>query len=478
MRNLLDVIATMAMVIGAVPVQAGLPQFAPHVIKPPRPGAEGNTVPSMVWLHDVNADGHMDLIASHVAWMDKPGFVHPYVAWYPGPDFQREHMMISKESFGPNCRVYRFVMFDVDGDGKQDLIGQGYRPFSNDNHWFRCPMDTTRPWTQYYDYGKDLKNGHDIRLWDIDHDGRLDIVLQDSWSGKIIVKPIPKGEDAKRPWPYRTIVQGSGLTHYMSFHDVNGDGLEDIITAKEEDGGEGISWYEHPPDNLPVLWRKHSVVDANLTKAFARDLDQDGDIDFIGTGEGYEMGDFSWWERKGSGYAPREFDIADNNNDVIGGHNCELVDVDGDGDEDLIVGGVDKRDGKQRFRWYEFTKEADKIHWREHVFGITSGDGFRHKHGYYCGEMAWGDMDGDDDRDFVFAGHGSGFLGWFENRGSSSLQHSAKLKQMRAILDQWIARTGDKGAIAEDSSVLKRWDEVMRERHPLPPNFETGRTRH
>ena len=85
--------------------------------------------------------------------------------------------------------------------------------------------------------------------------------MQDSWSGKIIVKPIPKGENAKRPWLYYT---------------------------------------------------------------FARDLDQDGDVDFIGTGEGYKAGDFGWWEYKDSGYTLREFDIADNSNDVMGGHNCEL----------------------------------------------------------------------------------------------------------------------------------------------------------
>lgn len=389
------------------------PKFAPHVIKLPRPGANGNTVPSMVWLHDVNADGRVDLIASHVAWMDKPGFVHPYVAWYAGPDFRREHVMISKESLGPNCRVYRFVMFDVDRDGKQDLIGQGYQPLSNDNHWFRCPEDPASPWTECYDYGKDLKNGHDIRLRDVDRDGRLDLVLQDSWSGKMIVKPIPQGESAKRPWPYYTIAQGRGLTHYMSFYDVNGDGLEDIITAKEEDGGEGISWYEHPSgsEDARVPWRRHFVVDANFTKAFARDLDQDGDVDFIGTGEGYQTGDFGWYQRTDSGYTLHEFDIADNKNDVRGGHNCDLVDVDGDGDEDLIVGGVDKRDGKQRFRWYECAKEFGEVRWKEHVFGVTSSEGFRPAHGYYCGEMAWGDMDGDGDRDFAFAGHGGGFLG-------------------------------------------------------------------
>jgi arylsulfatase A-like enzyme len=61
---------------------------------------------------------------------------------------------------------------------------------------------------------------------------------------------------------------------------------------------------------------------------------------------------------------------------------------------------------------------------------------------------------------------------------SSSSQHSARLRQMRAILDEWIARTGDQGAIAEDPRILEKWDEVMQERHPLPPDFETGGSQH
>ncbi|MEA2062213.1 MAG: VCBS repeat-containing protein [Gemmatimonadota bacterium] len=396
-------------------------EFVKHTIKPPRAGAQGNTVPSMVWLEDIDSDGQIDLVASHVAWIDEEGYVYPYTAWYKGPEFKKEYIIVDKNSFGPDCRIYRFVMYDVDGDGRKDLIGQGYQPFSNYNHWYRCPQDPTQPWTQSFDYGRDLDNGHDIRLRDIDKDGRMDIILLDSWSGKMIYKTIPAGEASRKHWPFQTITTGTGFTHYMSFYDVNRDGREDIIIAKEEDGGEGIRWYENPGrTDRGKQWREHFIVDANFLKAIARDLDGDGDIDFIGSGEGYETGDMGWYETTGGGCIFHEFDIVDNENDIIGGHNCELVDVDGDGDEDLIVGGVDKKDNCQRFRWYEYTRDKGSIRWIEHVFGITSIDGFVPAHGFYCGEMAWGDMDGDGDRDFVYAGSGSGFLGWFENRVSDS----------------------------------------------------------
>ncbi|HUU96937.1 MAG TPA: hypothetical protein VM487_14455 [Phycisphaerae bacterium] len=160
----------------------------------------------------------------------------------------------------------------------------------------------------------------------------------------------------------------------------------------------------------------HFVVDANVTKVFARDLDGDGDLDFVGTGEGYGTRDVGWCERIDSGYRFHEFDVQDNKNDVTGGHNCEMVDVDGDGDEDLIAGGADKKDNTQRFRWYEFQRVGGRVRWVEHVFGVTSVSGFKPGHGFYCGEMAYGDMDGDGDLDFAYAGHGRGFLGWFENR--------------------------------------------------------------
>ena len=258
--------------------------FKKHTIIAPQAEPAKNSWPHMVWLHDVDNDGNIDIIASHVSWGKE--YVHPYVAWYRGPEFEIEYIILDKTTVGRNSKILHFVMFDVDEDGKKDLIGQGYAPFNNGNKWYRCPSEPTYSWTEYYDYGVDLKNGHDLLLWDIDNNGQMDLILLDSHSGEIIVKPIPKGEEAKSRWPYYRITFGNGFTHYMTLYDMNGDGFKDIIIGKEEDGGDGIRWYEHPGEkNVRTIWKDHFEVDANFTKVFARDLDKDGDIDFIGTGE-------------------------------------------------------------------------------------------------------------------------------------------------------------------------------------------------
>ena len=62
--------------------------FTKHIIKPPQTEPTINTVPNMVYLHDVDDDGNIDIIASHVSWEKK--YIHPYVAWYKGPDFKEE----------------------------------------------------------------------------------------------------------------------------------------------------------------------------------------------------------------------------------------------------------------------------------------------------------------------------------------------------------------------------------------------------
>ena len=86
--------------------------------KPPKPITKDNTIPNMVWVHD--GDGQKDIVASHVGWSKgeklSDGADHPYVAWYKGPSFTKEFIMIDRNTPGlnENSRIYRFVMYDVD----------------------------------------------------------------------------------------------------------------------------------------------------------------------------------------------------------------------------------------------------------------------------------------------------------------------------------------------------------------------------
>jgi hypothetical protein len=184
------------------------------------------------------------------------------------------------------------VFKDIDGDGKPDAVFIGGGAVS----WAGAdPADPTKPWIVHSvsTPGYGVVAQHGIGAGDINGDGRMDIVSPYGWW-----EQPPKGTDG--PWPYHTAKLGrwprAGASPgggEMGVYDVNGDGLNDIVTSLEAHGW-GLAWYEQKRDpNSAIAFVEHIIADDYSAKnpddvAFSEahaatfaDIDGDGIPDFI-----------------------------------------------------------------------------------------------------------------------------------------------------------------------------------------------------
>ncbi len=168
--------------------------------------------------------------------------------------------------------------------------------------------------------------------------------------------------------------------------DVNGDGHLDIAA--------GRNWYQGPKWTKHADFRDGAKVNGPETdnnSEFALDVNRDGRTDVVSSGWMFTKGAM-WYEnpgRTGAGWKATRIHSAQNMEGVISG------DIDGDGDEDILVNHWALHPG-QGVTWLE---SIDKAPWlKQHVVG-TKGD--RHGNGL-------GDVNGDGRVDIVTP------VGWYE----------------------------------------------------------------
>ena len=150
-------------------------------------------------------------------------------------------------------------------------------------------------------------NGFNMEFLDINNDGRLDII---GASGRTLTW-FEQPEDVDHTWVSRSI--GSFAPDSMTgfeIADINNDGLVDIIAGSYSRGprmGDGevdkydslgrIGWFENP-GNIESEWVRHDISRRKrgmFDRFIARDLDNDGDIDFVGTRGNSDPYDGVFW---------------------------------------------------------------------------------------------------------------------------------------------------------------------------------------
>lgn len=341
---------------------------------------------------DFNNDGNMEIIFSAAN----------KILMFIGPDYQKSHtlnILESEQSKRKNQCIHS-VLHDVDEDGDLDFVGSYVRGL----FWIECPDSnpTKRSW-KMHQITDQIYGVHCIRSFDIDRDGKPDLIANDftidkgPYSKSICWLKPSFAKNAPINWSIIPIVKGNapGGSHYFDFGDINGDSRPDLTLGakgKPFDNGNYFAIFYSPEDPTQP-WHREFLPNAGkqigATHAAPADVNGDGKIDVLAS-RGHGVG-VIWFESPNWNQH-----IIDDN--ITFPHSSDFGDIDGDGDIDLSTVGF----GSKIAAWYE-----------------NDGAGNFTRHVLSLNQMAYDtmitDLDGDGDKDILIAGQKSENVLWFEN---------------------------------------------------------------
>ena len=137
------------------------------------------------------------------------------------------------------------VMKDIDADGKPDLVYVGTGATLNYSH--PDPANPTGPWITTTISEPQSTGGHGIGAGDINGDGHVDIVnAYGWWEQPAAGRRAGCGSTIRRRSGAGPAAASEGGAE-MSVYDVNGDGLNDVVTSLQAHGF-GLAWFEQKRD--------------------------------------------------------------------------------------------------------------------------------------------------------------------------------------------------------------------------------------
>ena len=341
-------------------IGAGCPVFAQewrkHTVVSPGKGAINGVSAS-----DFDKDGEIDVITS----------VGGQVIVLKGPDWKEfaVHQFVAGLSrHKPRPACIHSCLMDVDGDGDMDFIGSNNTVF-----WLECPEDpfSGKPW-KYRTVDDEILGTHCVLAGDVNRDGKVDLIANSfrepnatKFYNSIVWLEVPKNPHAAKGWIRHVFADkdAPGGSHYMGLGDVNGDGRPDIACgAKGTQNfirGQWFAWWEQGEDATKP-WKKHVLAtdEEGASNIMPADFNGDGKMDYFAT-RGHGKG-VLWF--KGPNFEQIEVDP-----EIAYPHSLDIADLNGDGHPDAVTCGKQK-DGV--VKWYE---NDGKGKFTAHVIGKDQG---------------------------------------------------------------------------------------------------------
>ena len=268
--------------------------------------------------------------------------------WYEGPEFKVTHPYRQAKSndFDPADYSDTFNVYgiDINNDGWDDILHIGLP--GTPAHWYENPKTG--------DKGANANifwEAHEVHPWignesptliDVVGDEKPELLFNiGGFLGYADMRP----KAVKLPWVFHKISNAKGCfvvyTHGVGAGDINHDGRKDIVEA--------LGWWEQPESlkGNPV-WKFHKFKFAEGgAQMLVTDVNGDGLNDVVTVWHPHKYG-LLWWEQTRNDAGEIDFI----RHDVMGekeedsqygvkftqAHALTLADIDGDGLQDLVVG--------------------------------------------------------------------------------------------------------------------------------------------
>lgn len=294
--------------------------------------------------------------------------------WYEAPTWKPHMLHADTLNAVPQySTTFLNYAMDVNNDGWVDLIR--FDQPGGVCIWYENSKNKTVLWKRHLILASaGIENPAVV---DVDKDGRNDIICNDTFAKQVIwlKAPVAKNDTI---WQ-RFIISSDSTegtkryTHGLGWGDINKDGKNDVIIKS--------GWWQSPANVKEENWKFHATdLGEDCANMYVLDVDEDGDEDIISS-SAHNYG--VWWhEQKQDATGNTIWQTHEISKLFSQSHGLVMADINGDGHPDLITGKRYRahNDGDPGafdaavLYWFEFVP-GKAPHWLPHLIDDNSGIG-------------------------------------------------------------------------------------------------------